>query len=232
MNKNLSKKILDEIEKRHLEPKPRWQFLLKRRLFWALFAVSTLLGGLAIAIIIFIFLDHDPDVSIYLHQTMFEDVLLTIPYVWLALLFLFIFVSWYTFRQTKKGYRYRTARIVILSLGMSIILGLLLNTIDVGERIHSFLIKNVPFYDTVVQTLEDEWTQPQRGLLGGVIIQTEEKEDYIVLRDFHGNIWQVEISSVQEKGEVKLKVNSKIKIVGEMKSAGVFIAHEIFFWNK
>jgi hypothetical protein len=108
----------------------------------------------------------------------------------------------------------------------------LLNTIDVGERIHSFLMTTVPFYDTVIQTLEDEWSQPQRGLLGGVIIETKEKEDYIVIRDFHGNIWHVDIASVQQQGEVNLNVGSKIKIVGVVKSLAVFIAHEIFSWNK
>lgn len=232
MNKNVSKKILAEIEKRHLSPKPRWQFLLKRWLFWALFIVSTFFGGLAIAIIIFIFLDHDPNVSLYLHQTMFEDILLTIPYVWLVMFSLFIIVSWYTFRHTKKGYRHRTILIVTFSLLISVILGLLLNTIDVGERIHDFLMQNVPYYNTIIRTLEDEWSQPQKGLLGGVIIETKEKQDYIVIRDFRGNIWHIDIASVQQQGEVNLKVDSKIKIVGEIESPGIFIAHDIFSWNK
>jgi heme/copper-type cytochrome/quinol oxidase subunit 2 len=232
MNKHFSKKILAEIEKRRLSPKPRWQFLLKRWLFWTLAIISALFGGLAIAIIIFIFLDHDPNASVYLNQSTFEDILLTIPYVWIFMLSIFIFVSWYTFRHTKRGYRHRTILIVTFSLLISIFLGLLLNTIDVGERIHYFFMKNVPYYDTVIRTLEDEWSQPQKGLLGGVIIETEEKEDYIVILDFHGNIWHIDITSVQQQGEVNLNIHSKIKIVGEIESPGVFIAHDIFSWKE
>ncbi len=51
MNK-LPQHIIEEIEKRRLAPRPRFHFLLKRGVFWTLAFLASVLGGIALTIII------------------------------------------------------------------------------------------------------------------------------------------------------------------------------------
>ena len=66
MNNILSEKIIEEIKRQGIKPRPRWQFLLKRWVLWSLAVFSAVLGSIAIAIIIFTFIDHDASVRVYL----------------------------------------------------------------------------------------------------------------------------------------------------------------------
>ena len=71
MNK-ISEKILDKIKQQHIIPKPRWQFLLKDYLIWAVFVIATIIGSLSVGIIIHLLVDFDWTAYKYLDKGFFE----------------------------------------------------------------------------------------------------------------------------------------------------------------
>ena len=196
MNDLLSKKVIEEIDSRKIEPIPKWHFVLRRSVFWSLAVISVILGAIAVAVTIFIFFDHDWSVFGLLDQTLFEDILLAIPYLWLLFFGLFIAVSNYSFRQTKTGYKYNMIRVASIILGLSIFLGVALNTLDAGDYINHFLLNKVPAYDRLVYTREDVWTRADRGLLAGEVMKIVDSTHF-TLNDLKNHQWNIDTSNVQ-----------------------------------
>ena len=84
----VSKKVLKTIEEKKITPKPRWHFVLKNYVFWFFLAITTFIGALAVTAVLFMLLDYDWDVFEYLDRGLFEHIFISIPYFWLAVLFL------------------------------------------------------------------------------------------------------------------------------------------------
>ncbi len=230
MTNVLPKKIIEEIKRQGIAPRPRWQFLLKRWVLWLLSIFSTILGGIAIAIIIFTFIDHDASVRVYLKQSAVEDILSAVPYFWLATLVMLVGVSKYGVRHTAFGYRYTTARIIAIVLIISVLMGVGLNAMDVGERVQDFLIETVPSYDALVYTSKDAWSQPEKGLLGGTVISVISREEFELL-DFHKKSWRVNTSELQGNNDSIIRQGAIIRIIGTQHENSLFRAGQVFPWN-
>ncbi|MEI6652685.1 MAG: hypothetical protein WCL42_08945 [Chlorobiaceae bacterium] len=238
MQKDRSKYILDEIEKRHVELIPRWRFLVKRLSFWLLAAISVVTGGLAMATAIYVFIDndfiadHDYIHRFFTERPLVEDIISSIPYVWLAALALFTLVAFFGFRHTKTGYRYSAPKVIAASLGASLLLSLCLNTVDVGGYIHRYLIENVHVYNNLINANEQRWTNSQKGLLGGKVIQLDKVKQLIVLRDFSKGIWRVDISKAEVRPKTPIAPGRYLKITGIKTGRRTFQALSIQSWEK
>ena len=238
MQKDRSKYILDEIEKRHVELIPRWRFLVKRLSFWLLAAISVVTGGLAMATAIYVFIDNDfiEDHSyidrLFIERPFVEDVISSIPYVWLAALALFTLVAFFGFRHTKKGYRYSAPKVIAASLFASLLLSLCLNTVDIGGYIHRYLIENVHVYHNLINANEQRWTNSQKGLLGGKVVTNDNVQHLIVLRDFSKGIWRVDISKAEVRPKTQIAPGRYLKITGIKTGRRTFQALSIQSWEK
>ncbi len=230
MKDPLPEKIIKEIEDHNLVPKPRWQFLLKRTTLWSFAGFATILGGVAVSIIIFVFVDHDFVAHTYLNQSVFEDVLLTIPYVWFLALVILVVIAQYSFRHIKFVYHHATLLIVGLVLAGNILIGLVLNTIDAGEHIDNFLDRTVPYYSQLVYTSKDVWSHPEKGLLGGTVINAIKKQEFEMM-DFHKVIWRIDINALQNDDIFLINPGVKIKIIGVKENNSLFKAQHIFLWD-
>ncbi len=238
MQKDRSKFILDEIEKRHVELIPRWRFLVKRLSFWLLAAISVVTGGLAMATAIYVFIDndfiadHDYIHRFFTERPLVEDIISSIPYVWLAALALFTLVAFFGFRHTKKGYRYSAPKVIAASLSASLFLSLCLNTVDVGGYIHRYLIENVHVYNNLINANEQRWTNSQKGFLGGKVIKIDNVQHQIVLRDFNMGIWRVDINKAEVRPKTQIAPGKYLKITGIKTGRRTFQALSIQSWEK
>lgn len=231
MNQLLRDKVIETIGKHGITPRPRWQFLLKSGVLWSCVACSMLLGGVAFAIIIFTFIDHDATTRAYLHGTVFEYALETIPYFWLMTLVLLIGITQYAVRQTAFGYRYTTWRIVSFALFGSVVFGIALQATETAERIQDFLTGRNPYYDARVDSSEDEWLHPEKGLLGGTVITLASPDEFYLL-DFQGKTWLVDFSRVEQLGEGFTVSGSKVKIIGSPEDISTFRATKVLLWRE
>ena len=86
MKKDLSQKVLEEIKDKKIEPKAKWQFLLKDSFVWILFGLSIFVGALATAAAIFNIKFSDWDIYDRAPGGRFSFVMEVLPYFWVIIL--------------------------------------------------------------------------------------------------------------------------------------------------
>ena len=232
MKDTLPEDIMKAIDERGITPRPRWHFLLKGSVFWSMATATVVLGSMAIDVIIFVVFDHDTEARAYLNQSLVEDILLTIPYIWLASFGLLIVLTRLIVRHMKQGYRYGITQVVCVSLAASMALGIAMNALDVGESVNEFLNESIPYYNSLVYTSKNEWSQPTRGLLGGTVLSDATSSE-IRIQDFHHAEWRVDISGVEQSdGFVQPKQGDVIKMVGKDTGNNTFQTEQLFPWQK
>ena len=238
MQKVRSGFILEEIEKRNAMLIPRWHFLVRRFGFWMLAVISVFTGAISMATAIYVFLDHDfiEDQGyinrFFIERPIIADIIASIPYLWLAALALFLLIAFFGFRHTRKGYRYSTTKVIVASLSASLLLSVALNTIDIGEYIHRYLIENVHVYKNLIYANEQRWTNSEKGLLGGKVIKVDRYSCHIFLRDFNKAIWSVDISKAELHPKTQIAPGKYLKITGVKTGKRAFRALAIQGWEK
>lgn len=231
---DLGNKVLEKIKAEKIEPKPRWQFLLKDYFIWLVFITAVVVGGIAFCVILHIFSANDWDIYQNLGRSRLTHVLLSFPYVWLVLLGLFLALAHYNYRHTKRGYCCGTYWIVVLSVAGSLVLGIILHLGGTGKIMENTLFARIPLYQKVscCHYRKDIWTQPEKGLLGGRILNVKNDFEFD-LEDFGGFIWVVERNSQTIlRNPVVIIKNENVKLIGEKKGEKRFWAKEIRMWEK
>jgi hypothetical protein len=229
----LGKKVLEKIKEEKIGPKPRWRFLFKDYFIWLMFLISLIIGAIAFCVSLHILFENDWDLYQYLHRSLAGHILISIPYLWIIFLILFIGVAYYNFKHTKEGYRRETYMIVGLSIVGSLILGTFLHTVGAGQTVEDVVASSIPFYEklTCCHDRTDIWDQPEKGLLGGKITKTLNNKEF-ELKDFRGVFWQVqENEDTLEYEPVRIEAGEEIKIIGEKEQENVFWAREIRPWQ-
>ncbi|MDD2696992.1 MAG: hypothetical protein PHE52_02450 [Candidatus Pacebacteria bacterium] len=233
---DISQKTLKTIEEKKITPEPRWHFLLKDYSLWFFFVFSVILGAMAVSAVLFMLTDSDWDVYEYLDRTLFEHVFVSMPYLWISILLFLLFIAYYNFEHTRRGYKYEIYKIIWGSVLISIVLGILLFFGGLGETIHGIFSRQVPFYNNIVYDKNDVWDNPQKGLLSGEIMSIENENEFL-LRDFRGNVWQIRKEESLQCldrcfDESLVQTGMQIKLIGQIGTDSVFFVKAIRPWYK
>jgi len=230
-DEKFSNNIIQQIGEQKLVPRPRWRFLLKNGVLWSLTAGSTVLGGFAVATICFIIVDHDWDVFEYLDRSLFEHIIASLPYLWFAALVLLVFAIRYNFCHTKRGYRYSAGMVVAISIGGSMLLGVLLVAAGFDAHLHNFFLKQVPLYEQLTYTKDDVWIYPEKGLLSGRVLMLNNGFGFS-LSDWRGRIWNVRIATDIDDKPVQISPGMRVKLIGRIEGPGMFEAKIVRPWGR
>jgi hypothetical protein len=229
-HKNLKNKILDAIKEKDISPKPKWQFLLKDYFLWFLGLVSILVGGVAVSLIIFTLVNSDWESYRYLSNSLFEHIVKMAPYLWIVVLGGFVLTADYNFSNTKDGYKYSVPKITGLSILISIIFGFIFYQFGLAYFADYMLGKNIPIYQGFTEKRQGLWNHPEEGLLAGTIVPSE-KSDVILLKDFNGKEWRVEVSRLNEIDFIILDEAKTVALVGYVKDENTFDACVVRPWR-
>ncbi len=230
-NKNLSKKVMDEIKSKSIHPKPKWEFLLKNYVFWGAFGIFVLVGALAASVTIFRISTNDWAFYKHFDSSFFLFTVKTLPYFWLLLLPIFIFVAYYNFKHTKKGYKYSFPLIVGSSFLISVLLGFAFFGIGLAEKLEDKALRHLPLYeDFVLKPQLERWTRIEDGALGGEILSINENIS-LNLENFEGEEWEVLTDEIDQIKLSKFKEGMVIAVIGDKIEEGKFKAEEIHPWR-
>jgi len=219
-------KLLDKIKTEKLNPKPRWQFLLKNYTVWLVGLLSLLIGAAAISVMIYLFKFNDWEIYDQTKKTFLEFFILTLPYYWFIFLGVFVFTVYYNFKHTKKGYRYSSILLVGASIIFSIILGTIFYFAGMGEAIDNILGRQAPFYDQVINRHIDFWSQPNEGRLSGMVISKTNDGKFILI-DRGTEQWLVSADDNGLNSENIVVVGQPIRLLGEETGNHTFKADKI-----
>ena len=209
-----NQELLDKIKEAKLAPTPRWHFLLKDYLVWAIGVLSLLIGGLAFSVIIYMLRYSDWDVHNEIGESFSEFVIFSLPYFWLILLAFFVFLVYYNIEHTKSGYRYSVPFILLVNVSMSVFLGLLFFELGAGQELDRIMGENVPFYQNVMNQRMGFWMQPNAGRLTGIVM-SKENDDNFTLLDFDQSQWQVNVADVETDPGEMIVVGGPVRVFGK-----------------
>ncbi len=190
---DLERKILDAIAERKIVPTPAYVFLARRSVYWALALAFTVLGGISVAILLFVVSDYFATGWRVLDNIQFNELFVSIPVIWLALLVVFVAAATAALRYTKRGYRVSPPKTAALVLAASVAAGLALHVLRVGEQVHNTLSDLSPTYRAQTYVPFDEWSRPAEGFLGGTVVA--HSGEMLTLMDFKNKSWTIDISA-------------------------------------
>lgn len=217
-------RILTTIAADGVEPKPRWHFLLREGVVWAVAAGAFVLGSIASALSLYIadasrFMEHTIEFSSL--DLVFEAV----PLLWIALALGALFYTVHAVRETRRGYRAPTAWLVLVALIASVGAGSVLYAQGLGAALDRYLLEAVPFYPRVSGFRPMHWMRPPEGIIVGTVEDIDRASGGCVVHDLGGREWVVRVAS--SSNSVTLREGAMVRLFGTTTSDGVFEAREV-----
>lgn len=213
----LSTRVLSEIERKSLSPKPQWHFLAREWTIRAAAGAALLLGALSTALTLYIVNTSWP-MRIQLIHTPLWSFVSVMPFVWLTLLVLGIAYSVHAMHRTRRGYRWNSSWLVMGSILASTLVGALIYAAGLGKTIDDYLITQAPGYGMLSGHFPQHLMRPHDGILVGVL---ETRENSVVLVEPDGTV--VQLSFDLPHGKVpSYAFERPVRLVGTTTTDGVF----------
>lgn len=222
----LSKTILDKIKKDKIKPIPRWQFISLYILLWAAYLLAIALGALAFSVIFRLIRGVEWEM-VRQAKGPIHGFLLILPYLWLIILGVVLFLAGKLFEKTKKGYQLKHIVVVLSSVAISLILGMMFYFVGVGHSVENSLTKNVGPYAEWRDQRDQFLVAPDKGVLVGRVLDVKPKEELMII-DFMGAKWIVDISDAVSKDNFQPQIGRPVGLAGEKISNDEFRADKIF----
>ena len=209
----LEKRVMDRIEAQKLVPRPFYLFLAKRSVFGLLTFISLLFGAVSFALALFIVSDFFATGGKGFDEMPFDEFVDALPLVWLASSLLLAVSATYSISNTRRGYRWRTSHVLAGAIAVSLALGTLMYSFDMGGSVHQLLSGQFRSYREATHIPYAEWSRPAAGFLGGEAQNVE--GETLRLRDFRGEIWSVDISGAKIELENTIVDEGDVAVEGQ-----------------
>lgn len=229
---SLADKVLERIEEERITPASRSRFVAWNLLFWGLWALSVVIGALAVAASIFVIMNAGWRYYAATHENTLTFFVESIPYLWILALLLFVFVAYKNIRHTKTGYRYSLFIVLVASFFGSLALGAGLYHVGVGEVIDDDFGRRIPGHRPVLVQQERAWSSPERGLLVGEVEEIDTEAGTFELETLDGTYWLVSSEDLLRRDYQALEEEERIRVVGLPAEEGeVFHACFVLPWD-
>jgi len=229
---NLGKDILKIIKKDKIKPKAKYIFIFKNILAWSLGIFSLIISSLSVSVIIDIINNNDYLFFKTIHPSPLGLIIRSLPYFWILGMVIFVIIFRYTLKQTKDGYKIEVYKIIIISVILSIILGIFFYIQGIGNNIDNSFSKKSPFYNQMMKPRHLMWIQEDQGMLAGRIISITDQNNFN-LEDFNKKQWQIILIEDKEfepkfkkmpLPEVNLRPGLEIRALGKEINKNTFQA--------
>ena len=227
---DFTEKILSTIKSKHIAPKPRWQFLLQRSMVWVAAVLSVIIGSIAFSVMIFRIVNNDWEVIKFVGRSPVQYFFSTLPYVWIAIIVLFVALAYYNARHTKGAYKYQAYWFVVGSIIISMALGGLFYAFGLGPRLNA-LADRLPLLHGLMHDRDAKWLEIDKGLLAGEIteILNGDGGGLFSIVDFDGKPWSVRSGDEYIPPPLRFVIETgvQIRMIGEQIDANTFAADRV-----
>jgi len=210
---NISDKTLNIINKKHLKPIPKWEFIAKNWGLWTGLILCLILLVLGFALSIFGVVDN-----------------IIVPYLWLFIAIIFLALSYFLFEKTKRAYRFSRWQVIVAMLALALIVGSTFFKIGLANRLDNSLENSFPAYRRMVPMRIQAWSHPGSGYLSGTITKVVDSNNF-ELNDFSGKSWTITGNDTLIRGRVTIAVGTEIKLIGSQTANNTFSVREIRPWT-
>ncbi len=232
-NMSLKQGVLERIKKDQVCPRSRWFFRTRECSVWFLWLLSIVVGALAVAVSLFVVLHRQYALYEATHENFFTFMVAVLPYIWIIVFGIMVYVAVYNLRHTKHGYRYPVWQIVLSSLVLSFAGGSALQFFGMGYSFDHVLGERMNMYMSQEKLEAKMWQAPEDGrLLGRQVHATVAPTSTIVFEDVSGGRWRVNIEELQTKDIELLDSAVMVRMIGAMVDTEARIFHTcgVFPW--
>lgn len=230
----LIQKTLAEIAQKQIQPVPAWQSRAKNILYWVGTLVLLVFGALAIELSLHAIFEIDWEAYSKADFSWLQIILSGVPIFSLVLLGLFLWATTLLIRQTRRGHRYPVSLLLGIFLLFNVVLGFGIEESPLDEPSERFLLGLIPHTEknktVLVPSASRQWSQPERGLLGGTVLSSNEAS--LLLRDSTQQLWMIDYTNATVQAGVLLEPDQEVKVIGEQNGDRTFRATEVRAWKK
>ncbi len=202
----MTQRVLREIDRRSLRPRPRWQFALLQGFAWSLFVVSICVGAGALALLWRVYSYGDMPYFAYHARDFWRYASAVGALLYVLSLAVALMVLAFVRTLARYGYRIRYRVIVTIFLVASVVLAwsiTAMGTVDSFERL---------LWRSAQQHVHDVrsalWHMPQRGLYVGVPLVGGDAVPLLVTRD--GAVHRMDLRAITSRERVILQLAPRV----------------------
>ncbi|MCP3927613.1 MAG: hypothetical protein GY705_00750, partial [Bacteroidetes bacterium] len=226
--KHLSK-VVEQIKRENIRPKPRWIFTLKNLLIWVGFVLFVIFGALAFSVILFAIQQTDFNVISHVRHSKLELFLGLLPFFWIVSLLVFLVLSILSIQNSKRGYKFSASRMVCICVAFSILLGTLFFIGGGAKKLEQAFSIHLTIYESIQEKKVKIWTLPEDGYLSGTIVEINSES--FEMEDFEGKSWIIHYQEAFIPPSVFFEKGGKIRMIGKMIDKKEFNAEQIRPWG-
>ncbi len=224
--KPLKDALFERIETEKVGPRSKLFFQGRECGVWFLWFLSVLVGSLAVAVTLFVVTHIQYEIYEATHENFFTFLVEALPYLWIIVFGLMVYVAMYNLQHTKNGYRYPVWMIVTSSVALSFVGGLSLQIFGLGYSVDRILGHQMPMYISRDKLEQRLWQVPEEGrLVGRQVLATMSPTSTIVFEDSIGQRWNMDVSELRERDIKLLASEQTVRLLGKSRDTGLKLFH-------
>ena len=224
--KPLKETLFERIESERVCPKSRLIFQSKECFVWFFWFLSVVIGALAVAVSLFVVIHHQFAFYEATHNNFFTFMVDVLPYLWILMFLIMVYVAIYNLKHTAHGYRYPVWVILSSSLVLSFAGGSALQLFGFGYTVDKILGDHMDMYVSQEKLEKKMWQDPDDGrLVGKQVFSTLAPTSTIVFEDVAGRRWRMDVSELPVRDLELLATNKTVKLIGKSVNEKVHIFH-------
>jgi hypothetical protein len=212
---HIRESVLERIEREGIKPHSRFYWLTQEYGLWTIWAISVVMGSLALAVVSFSSLYIGYALYEATHDNFLTFLLDTMPYLWFLAFAALMLSAHFNLRHTKKGYRYPPFLVIGASLGFSVLGALFLHFFGAGYYLDYYLGRNLDAYQSRAEFESLTWQNP----LAGRLIGTGRAPDSagvvsgVIFMDIKDKEWQLLTNDLSEHDDTLLRSGRKVRVL-------------------
>lgn len=224
--KSLKNTLLERIDSEDVRPRSRLFFQGRECVVWLFWLLSVLIGALAVAVSLFVLRYHQYSLYEATHNNFLIFLADVLPYLWITVFGVMVYLAIYNLRHTKHGYRYPVWVIMLSSVVLSLAGGATLQLLGFGYAIDDTLGRHMPMYMSQEKAERQLWQAPNDGrLLGRQVHATVASTTIVIFEDATGDRWRLDITELSLRDRDLLSSKQKVRLLGKLQNAQLHHFH-------
>lgn len=221
---HISEKVFDKIKSEQVKMKPNCLFVIRSCMWLGISGVLFLVATLLISLGAYYVHILEPIDLLGMHPLI---LLGAFPYFLIAATIGMLFLATKAYRKSRNYCRHENWMLVGVLVFGAFLIGIAIHCARLEHRVRIAMEENT-FYNNMVVTSKEFWSQPEKGTLSGLIIKTDDRGS-IWIKSWDGSKWKVNMNENSFNQIDPLIEMRMIKMVGQQKSRHQFEAQA--FWN-
>jgi hypothetical protein len=226
--------VMSRIECGEVCPRSKRFFQTRECAVWALWALSVVVGALAVAVTLFVLTHRQYALYEATHDNFLTFMVEVLPFVWIIVFAAMAGLGVYELRRTKRGYRYPLWQIVASSMVLSLAGGAALQLFGLGYATDHMLGQRMGMYDSQEKIEKRLWQNPKEGrLIGAQTAPLKAPAVVVEFEDVEGALWHIDVLDLSQAEQNLLAEQRPVRLIGvtDGKEENRFHPCGVFPWS-